>query len=246
MGLAGAVGVLLSIGMVTNQMVTESSVNAVNQTAGKQQGVADHTLATDIALRKMQIGLRDVRLARTPAEIEKGVDLFHRTIPVQQKEIDDALAQVIKPESRERLQKIKSLMIDYVASGEDLIKTQSNLLGLIDKRTVISGEWNKAFEATLATPSLAELANHQDVEKLLYQADTKLNGLRAAVWRFGATGDEAQKKVIAEDVSALQALMMRIRRARRRQGVSRRYRWIDRCRQTDTSRPMTRPSRPKI
>jgi hypothetical protein len=51
LGLAGAVGVLLSIAMLTNQMVTESSVNAANQIADKQQGVADHTLATDIALR---------------------------------------------------------------------------------------------------------------------------------------------------------------------------------------------------
>jgi methyl-accepting chemotaxis protein len=211
LGLAGAVGVLLSIGMLTNQMVTESSVNAVNQIADKQQGVADHTLATDIALRRMQIGLRDVRLARTPADIGKGADLFRKSMVEQQRELEGALAQVIKPESRERLQKIKSLMTDYVASGEDMIKAQSDLLGLIDKRTVISGEWNKAFETTLATPSLAELANHQDVEKLLYQADTKLNGLRAAIWRFSATGEEAQKKVIADDVSALQALMIRVR-----------------------------------
>jgi methyl-accepting chemotaxis protein len=211
LGLAGAVGVLLSIGMLTNQMVTESSVNAANQIADKQQGVADHTLATDIALRRMQIGLRDVRLARTPAEIDKGADLFRKTMVDQQREIEGALALVMKPESRERLQKIKSLMSDYFASGEDVIKTQSNILGLIDKRTVISGEWNKAFDATLATPSLAELASHQDVEKLLYQADTKLNGLRAAIWRFGATGEEAQKKVIADDVSALEALMVRIR-----------------------------------
>jgi methyl-accepting chemotaxis protein len=211
LGLAGAVGVLLSIGMLTNQTVTESSVNAANQLADRQQGVADHTLGANVALRRMQIGLRDVRLARTPAEIDKGADLFRKTMVEQQKEIEGALALVMKPESRERLQKIKSLMSDYVASGEDMIKAQSNLLGLIDKRTVISGEWNKAFEVTLATPSLAELANHQDVEKLLYQADTKLNGLRAAIWRFSATGDEAQKKVIADDVSALKALMIRTR-----------------------------------
>jgi methyl-accepting chemotaxis protein len=211
LGLAGAVGVLLSIGMVTNQTLTESSVDAVNQLADRQQSVADHTLAAEVALRKMQIGLRDVRLARAPAEVDKSAAVFRKAMTEQQKEIEGALALVMKPESRERLQKIKSLTSDYVASGEDVVKTQSNLLGLIDKRTVISGEWNKAFEATLATPSLAELANHQDVEKLLYQADTKLNGLRAAIWRFGATGDEAQKKVIADDVSALQALMIRIR-----------------------------------
>jgi methyl-accepting chemotaxis protein len=211
LGLVGAVGVLLSIGMVTNQAVTESSVNAANQIANKQQGVADHTLATEVGVGKMQIGLRDVRLAKTPAEVDKDAAVFRKAMTEQQKEIDAALALVMKPESKARLQKIKSLMSDYFASGEDMVKTQSNLLGLVDKRTVISGEWNKVFEATLATPSLAELANHQDVEKLLYQSDTKLNGLRAAIWRFGATGDEAQKKVIADDVSALQALMIRIR-----------------------------------
>jgi methyl-accepting chemotaxis protein len=211
LGLAGAVGVLLSIGMVTNQMVTESSVDAANQLAGRQQGVADHTLAVEVGLRKMQIGLRDVRLARAPAEVDKGAAVFRKAMTEQQKEIEGALTLVMKPESRERLQKIRSLMDDYFANGEDLVKTQSNLLGLIDKRTAISGEWNKAFEATLATPSLAELPNHQDVEKLLYQSDTKISGLRAAIWRFGATGDEAQKKVIADDASALQALMLRIR-----------------------------------
>jgi len=211
LGLAGAVGVLLSIGMVTNQMVTESSVDAVNRLADKQQGVADHTLATEVTLRKMQIGLRDIRLAKTPGEVEKGAVALRKAMAEQQREIDAALALVMKPESKERLQKIKSLMADYFAGAEDVAKTQNNLLALIDKRTAISGEWNKAFEATLATPSLAELANHQDIEKLLYQADTKINGLRAAIWRFGATGDEAQKKVIADDVSALQALMLRIR-----------------------------------
>jgi len=156
LGLAGAVGVLLSIAMVTNQMVTESSVDAANQLADRQQGVADHTLATDITLRRMQIGLRDVRLARTPAEIDKGADLFRKTMVQQQKEIEAALVLVMKPESRERLQKIKSMMSDYFASGEDMIKAQSNLLALVDKRTAISGEWNKAFEATLATPSSSE------------------------------------------------------------------------------------------
>jgi methyl-accepting chemotaxis protein len=211
LGLAGAVGVLLSIAMVTNQMVTESSVDAANQLANRQQGVADHTLAAEVGLRKMQVGLRDVRLAKAPADVDKGAAAFRKAMTEQQKEIDGALALVMKPASRERLQKIRSLMGDYLASGEDLVKTQSNLLALVEKRTAISGEWNKAFEATLATPSLAELANHQDIEKLLYQSDTKINGLRAAIWRFGATGDEAQKKVIADDASALQALMLRIR-----------------------------------
>jgi methyl-accepting chemotaxis protein len=211
LGLAGAVGVLLSIGMVTNQTVTESSVNAANQVAERQQGVADHTLATEVGMGEMQIGLRDVRLAKTPAEVEKGAATFRKAMTAGQKEIDAALALVMKPESKARLQKIKSLIGDYGVAGEDLVKAQAGLLGLIDKRTAVSGEWNKAFEAQLANPSLAESANRLDIENSLHVADSKISGLRAAVWRFGATGDDSQKKVIADFGTALGELMTRIR-----------------------------------
>ena len=71
LGLAGAVGVLLAVGMVANQMITESTVAEANERAGRSQRVADSSLAAHLDLRKMQLAARDVRLARTPAEVEK-------------------------------------------------------------------------------------------------------------------------------------------------------------------------------
>ena len=68
---------------------------------------------------------------------------------------------------------------------------------LIDKRTAISTEWEKAFESQLASPAFAELPNRKDAELLLYQADGKVKALRSAIWRFSATGEESQKKTIA-------------------------------------------------
>jgi hypothetical protein len=51
LGAVGLFGVLLSGGMVANQMISESTINSANHRAGVQQTIADHTLQANIALR---------------------------------------------------------------------------------------------------------------------------------------------------------------------------------------------------
>ena len=80
-----------------------------------------------------------------------------------------------KPETKERLAKIKSLMTAYATGVEELAKTQTNLLAQIDKRSEISAEWSKAIETQLASPALAKLDNRLEIEKLLHKADAKVN-----------------------------------------------------------------------
>ena len=55
----------------------------------------------------------------------------------------------------------------------------------------------------LASPALAKLDNRLEIEKLLHQADAKVNSLRAMVWRLGATGDKNQIAQIAKTQTAL-------------------------------------------
>ena len=73
LGLAGAVGILLAAGMVANQMITEAKIAGVSERAGRSQQVADNSLSAHIDLRKIQLAARDVRLARTPAEVDKTI-----------------------------------------------------------------------------------------------------------------------------------------------------------------------------
>ncbi len=211
LGLAGAVGVLLSIGMVANQMVTESTVAGANERAGRSQRVADSTLTAHLDLRRLELAGRATRLARTTEEVDKSIAEVRQYDAAGAKEIDTGIVTAQKPETRQRLQRIKSLMSDYSAGMVDLAKAQSSLLALIEKRTAISTEWEKAFDSQLASPALAELPNRRDAELLLYQADGRLKALRSAAWRFGATGEASQRKAIALNKTALEELLGRIR-----------------------------------
>ena len=189
LGLAGAVGVLLAIGMMVNQITTESTVGAANDGADRSQRVADSTLAAQLNLRQMQLAVRGIRLARSQSEVEKGAAEARQFAKLEAKDMEAALAIAQRPETRERLQKIKALMESYTAGTEELAKAQSDLLAQLARRSAISGEWTKAIEAQLSSSMLEGLPNRPDIEKLLLQADASLNVMLASVWRFGATGD---------------------------------------------------------
>jgi methyl-accepting chemotaxis protein len=211
LGLAGAISVLLAVGMAANQMMTEASVTDANQRAARSQKVADVSLASHLDLRKIQLTARDVRLARTPADVEKTVAELQQYKAAIAKELDVALATAMKPETRERLQKIKSSMESFTAAVEDLAKAQTTLLAQIDTRQAISAEWTKALDTELASPALVKLDNRGDIERLLFQADAKVNSLRAMVWRLGATGDASMIPAMAKTEASLKDVFNKLR-----------------------------------
>ncbi|WP_028350031.1 methyl-accepting chemotaxis protein [Bradyrhizobium murdochi] len=211
LGLAGAVGVLLAIGMVANQMVTESRIEEASERAARSQQVADNALSAHIDLRKIQLAAGNVRLARTPAEVEKTVADLQRYKASGAKELEAALAMAQRPDARERLQKIKTLMDGFTAAVEDLAKAQITLLAQIDKRSVISEEWTKAVDAQLKLPAMAKLDNRLEIERLLFQADGKVNALRAAAWKLGTTGDANLVSEMAKTEASLKDVFNKLR-----------------------------------
>ncbi|MES2196715.1 MAG: HAMP domain-containing methyl-accepting chemotaxis protein [Pseudomonadota bacterium] len=203
LGLAGVVGVLLAIGLVGNQLATESTVTAANERTDRLQSVAESTLAAHLSMRQMQLAARGIRLARSPSEIDRAAAEMRQAGAIEAKEIDGALATARMAGTRDRLQKIKSLMASYSAGIEELAKAQRDLLAQIDKRSEISVEWTKAIAAQMASPAMAKLDNRVDIEKLLLQADIKVNALQTMVWRLGATGDPSLIGSIAKTQTAL-------------------------------------------
>ena len=203
LGLAGALSVVLAVGMVANQMVTESHIAGSTERAGRSQRVADSSLAAHLDLRKIQLTAREVRLARTAADVEKIVADLQGFKASEARQLEIALTSAQNAETKERVARIKSLMDSFAAAVEDLAKTQTTLLAQIDKRSAISGEWSKAIETQLTSKALAKLDNRAEIEKLLHQADAKVNALRAMVWRLGATGDTSLIAEIAKTHAAL-------------------------------------------
>jgi methyl-accepting chemotaxis protein len=196
LGLVGLFGVLLSGGMVANQMVSETTINSANRRAGVQQTIADHTLQADIALRGMELAVRDLRQSKNPPELEKGMGGLNAAFTAVTRELDVAIGNVANPDDKERLQKIRSLAVEYNNLASAIGKAQLNIFEITKKRNERSVDWTKTFEGLLLSPALIRATNQTDVEKVLNEADSMFNAVRSATWQLIATGDESQKNVI--------------------------------------------------
>ncbi len=203
LGAVGLFGVLLSGGMVANQMVSESTINSANDRAGVQQMVSDHTLQGKIALRGMELAVRDIRQSKNPPELEKSLGGLNAAFATLTRELDVAIANVVKPEHKDRLQKIRSLAVEYHNYASELGKAQVRIFEITNKRTERSAEWTKTFEGLLLSPGLIRAANQSDVEKVLNEANSAFNSVRSATWQLIATGDEGQKQVIVNRTGGL-------------------------------------------
>src|SRR4051812_37299887 len=211
LGLAGALGIMLSVGMVANQMMSEAEVEAANKRAARAQRVIDGVMAGQLELRQIQLAARNIQLARKPADVEQGLTDLRSAKASQSREIEAALASAQRQETKDRLTDVKSLMESYADGVEDLAKSQKTSLEEVEKRNTISGEWYRAFQTALNSSVFARIDSREEVEGLFYQADAKVNALRALVWRLGATGDTKLVETITHSKTQLASLLKQTR-----------------------------------
>jgi methyl-accepting chemotaxis protein len=212
LGLAGAVGILLSVGMMVNQMTSEAAINSANLRADAQQSIVKHALEADVALRRMQLAVKDIRLSTAPAGVEQGARSLGEADELGIKELDVAIGRSANPENKERMVRIKSLATEYNMNSAELAKTQLKLFETLEKRKEFAKKWIAELSSALASPTLKEAANRLEIEKSLYEADSLFNAVRASTWRYTATGEESQKQAIEHEVTQLHDALVRARK----------------------------------
>ena len=211
LGLAGAIGILLSAGLVINQMTSDSEIEAANKRAARSQIMIDAASASQIDLRLIQLAERNVRLSKTAAEVDKNLADMERLRSSQKQQLDGALANAQRQDTKDRLQKVQSLMDSYTVAVQELAKTQKDSLEQTERRDTISGEWYRAFQTALNSSVFARIDNRDEVEGLFYQADAKVNALRALVFRFGLTGDPKLAQQVGYAKTQLGSLLKQTR-----------------------------------
>jgi methyl-accepting chemotaxis protein len=210
LGLAGVVGILLSAGIVANQMITESSVIQANQRADAQQKISDNVTRAETQMRNMQLAIRGIRLAKTRGEIEKGSVEFQTGKSDQEQNLDAASSLAIQ-EDKERFAKIKALTNDYSVAAIDLTNLQYKVLELYGKRDTVFVDLASKLNTFLASPALTGSPNRHEIESQFRDVDGALNGVLAAAWRFAATNEPDQKEKIVRNAGILSAALGRAR-----------------------------------
>ncbi|MBR0968705.1 HAMP domain-containing protein [Bradyrhizobium diazoefficiens] len=211
LGLVGLLGVALAGGQMINQMISEQTVDSAMKRAQVQQTISATAIETRAAIRRMQLGVRDVRLAKSAQDAEKASGVVVEAYQSANKFLDSAIARVTRPENRERFEKVKSLVSAYSDGASDIKRDQLKIFEITAGRNKTAADWRNSFTAMIALPAVTSAANRIEIEKIMYETDAHFNALRAATWRFSVTEEESQLAAIKQRATDLAEALARLK-----------------------------------
>ena len=189
---AGA-GVLLVVGLVANQQWSSWTVSRLNVTRGSSATVVEDVLRVSAIAATAQIVNRDIRLATTVPEVDKGAARLPQLLKEGEQLMDDALANAAIPANRERLAAVRSEYAAYIDALAKIAQTQRDRIGLWSRQIQIATDWDKSVEAL---GHGASFPGRMDTERHVMEADEALKSARSATWRAQTMEDESLVPVV--------------------------------------------------
>ncbi|MDP1584009.1 MAG: methyl-accepting chemotaxis protein [Bradyrhizobium sp.] len=150
LAVTSAMTVLLVAGMIYLQITGGAEVQRASDNASRQQAVAYDAAESKASVRGMQIGIRDILLAMTPAELDSAAQYFAERKASALKFTNELTKLSRSKENGERIAKL-AVLIESLDRGKDQFVTiRKQVIALESKRT--SGD----------TESIAQLAKLAD------------------------------------------------------------------------------------
>jgi methyl-accepting chemotaxis protein len=120
LAITSALGVLLVGFMIASQIYGNAGVRQTYQSAIVQQTISRDAIDTKASLRGMQVGIRDLRLASTSADLQKAKGYLDERLKSVEKFADGMSKLSQSSENRARIGKLKGLAIDYSKGGQQI------------------------------------------------------------------------------------------------------------------------------
>ena len=136
LAVSALLSILLIAGMIYAQVAGNAAVGKANEAANNQQTIARDAIDTKASIRGMQTGARDIRLANTPADLQKAGDYIAARLKSVNEFTQEMLKLAHSPENRERIAKVETLAGEYAKAMGKIAAIRSELIGIEGKRTV--------------------------------------------------------------------------------------------------------------
>jgi len=128
LAIMSGLGVLLMAAMIATQMMGNASVRRANESAISQQNIARDSMTVRALETRMQLGVRDVRLARSPEYLQKALSNIDESLKTAMPLIDAMMQRLNISENRERMQKVKSLAEQYAGGAKEIAAMQQEII----------------------------------------------------------------------------------------------------------------------
>jgi methyl-accepting chemotaxis protein len=120
LGIASGLSVLLVATMIIVQIRSNAATRELDARMAGQQSIARDAVDAKASLRGMQVGIRDLRLADSAADLQKAMDYVAARTASLNKFCDEMLKLSKSPENRARIEKLKARAADYGKGAQQI------------------------------------------------------------------------------------------------------------------------------
>jgi signal transduction histidine kinase/CheY-like chemotaxis protein len=114
------IGVVLVAGMIVNQQLSNTSVARQTELARDEQFVIADLLSASVALQRMQVGTREIRLAISESEADQALAGLRESMGKAVSYLQAAIQLCGNAENCERLENLVKLAKDYAAAAAEM------------------------------------------------------------------------------------------------------------------------------
>ncbi len=140
------IGVVLVAGMIVNQQLSNTSVARQTELARDEQFVMADLLYASVALQRMQVGTREIRLAISEREADEALAGLRESMGDAVTHIQAAIQSCGTAENCERLMSLVTFAKNYAAEMTALKKDYSDIAKPLDRINKIGVEINGLIE----------------------------------------------------------------------------------------------------
>ena len=127
LGIASGLSILLVFAMMISQSQGNIEIRDADARKSAQQTIATDTVDFKASMRGMQIGVRDLRLATSPTDLQKASDYLASRLKSADQFADDIL-KLSHGENRARIEKLRTIAADYARGAGQIAAVRGEMI----------------------------------------------------------------------------------------------------------------------
>jgi methyl-accepting chemotaxis protein len=128
LGITSGLAILLVAGMIASQLHANATGRDLDANKLDQQTIARDAVDAKASIRGMQMGVRDIRLAGSAADLQKANESLSARLSSLNKSADEMLKLSHSAENRARIEKLKARAQDYAKGAQQIASVRGEAI----------------------------------------------------------------------------------------------------------------------
>jgi methyl-accepting chemotaxis protein len=210
LAIASGISLLLVVGMLANEQISNRATEAAYGEALREQQVVKLTAAGTAAIRNGLLALGNLRTARSRDQVEGALSGLQTATKDGHERMDAARRLSVDAANQARMDEAASLFDQFAAAAAPFAAARIEVIEAEALQNSLGVRWGGAWENLESTLVLSKSGNRSEIDSSLREGARQFMDARNAYWRFMSTEEpqalQHMKQLLLSGMGALRSI----------------------------------------